>query len=225
MKVNQGHARCNATGLKYIYEKEEFDYVIPMDGDGEDRPEEIKLFIDNLNYNPEKPIVGERIKRSEGYFFKLCYFFHKLITFTFTGQSIKYGNYTCLPKSIVEKMIKDKATWSSFSGSLAKIAKDRAGIPSERGTRYFGPSKMSFKNLIIHSIAIISVFKINVMIRSALFLIVYFFLIHQNVNITMVIPVLLILTLMVSIFFVSKREDLNDLEKSLSNILKVDSIK
>ncbi len=225
MKVNQGHARCNATGLKYIYEKEEFDYVIPMDGDGEDRPEEIKLFIDNLNYNPEKPIVGERIKRSEGYFFKLCYFFHKLITFTFTGQSIKYGNYTCLPKSIVEKMIKDKATWSSFSGSLAKIAKDRAGIPSERGTRYFGPSKMSFKNLIIHSIAIISVFKINVMIRSALFLIVYFFLIHQNVNITMVIPVLLILTLMVSIFFVSKREDLNDLEKSLSNILKIDSIK
>jgi len=84
---------------------------------------------------------------------------------------------------------------------------------------------MSFKNLIIHSIAIISVFKINVMIRSALFLIVYFFLIHQNVNITMVIPVLLILTLMVSIFFVSKREDLNDLEKSLSNILKIDSIK
>ena len=25
MKVNQGHARCIATGLKYIYEKEEFE--------------------------------------------------------------------------------------------------------------------------------------------------------------------------------------------------------
>ena len=45
-------------------------------------------YTDNLNYNPEKPIVGERIKRSESVFFKVCYFFHKLITFTFTGESI-----------------------------------------------------------------------------------------------------------------------------------------
>ena len=36
MKENRGHARCNAAGLKYIYENEDFDYVIPMDGDGED---------------------------------------------------------------------------------------------------------------------------------------------------------------------------------------------
>ena len=45
IKKNQGHARCIATGLKYIFEKEEFDYVIPMDGDGEDRPEEIEQFL------------------------------------------------------------------------------------------------------------------------------------------------------------------------------------
>ena len=69
MKENQGHARCNAAGLKYIFENEEFDYVIPMDGDGEDRPEEIRQLVDNLNYHPDKPIVGERIKRSEGIFF------------------------------------------------------------------------------------------------------------------------------------------------------------
>ena len=58
MKENRGHARCNAAGLKYIFEKEEFDYVIPMDGDGEDRPEEIKNFIEHLNYSPDKPLVG-----------------------------------------------------------------------------------------------------------------------------------------------------------------------
>ena len=28
MKENRGHARCNATGLKYISEKENVDYVI-----------------------------------------------------------------------------------------------------------------------------------------------------------------------------------------------------
>jgi len=225
MKKNQGHARCNATGLKYIYENEEFDYVIPMDGDGEDRPEEIKQFVDNLDYNPDKPIVGERIKRSEGIFFKFCYFFHKLITFTFTGESIKYGNYSCLPKSIVEKIINEKATWSSFSGSLAKVTKNRASVPSERGTRYFGPSKMSFKNLIIHSLSIISVFKFNVLIRSISFLLVYIFLIYERISIIMLIPVILTLVLMILVFVVSQRENLIELNNALSNISKVDIIK
>jgi len=45
MKRNQGHARCNAAGLKYISEIEDFDYVVPMDGDGEDRPEELNLLF------------------------------------------------------------------------------------------------------------------------------------------------------------------------------------
>ena len=225
MKNNQGHARCIATGLKHIFEKEEFDYVIPMDGDGEDRPDEIKQFVDNLNYSPDMSIVGERIKRSEGLIFKFCYSIHKLITFTFTGETIKYGNYSCLPKSIVEKMINEKATWSSFSGSLAKVTKDRAGIPSERGTRYFGPSKMSFKNLIIHSLAIISVFKKKVLIRSILFQLVYVFLIHQKMSIIMLIPVVLVLALLFSVFIISKRENLNALNNSLSNILNIDIIK
>ena len=225
MNKNLGHARCNATGLKYILEKEEFDYVIPMDGDGEDRPEEIKQIVDNLNYNPHKPIVGERIKRSEGIFFKFCYFVHKIITSTFTGQSIKFGNYTCLPKSTVGKMINEKATWSSFSGSLAKVAKDRAIIPSERGTRYFGPSKMSFKNLLIHSLSIISVFKINVLIRSILFVLVYLFLIQQKITIVMLIPIILVFGLIASVFAISKRENLDELNNSLSNILNIDNLK
>ena len=225
MKENKGHARCNAAGLKHIYENEEFDYVIPMDGDGEDRPEEIKQFVDNLNYHPDKPIVGERVKRSEGIFFKFCYFAHKIITSTFTGESIKYGNYSCLPKSIVEKLINEKATWSSFSGSLAKIAKDRATIPSERGIRYFGPSKMSFKNLIIHSLSIISVFKINVLIRSILFLLVYMFLIHQNISLVMLTPILLVAGLITSVFIISEREILEKLNNSLLNISNIENLK
>ena len=53
MKENRGHARCIASGLKYIFEKKEFDYVIPMDGDGEDRPEEIKNFIEFAEQSEE----------------------------------------------------------------------------------------------------------------------------------------------------------------------------
>ena len=225
MKENRGHARCNASGLKYIIENEEFDYVIPMDGDGEDRPEEIKNFLDNLNYSQDIPIVGERVKRSEGLFFKLCYLIHKIITIVFTGQSIKFGNYTFLPKSTVQKMVNEKATWSSFSGSLVKVEKDRETISSERGTRYYGPSKMSFKKLMIHSLSTIGVFKINVLIRSILFLLVYTFLIHQKISIIMLIPVILVLALIASVFVLSKRENLNELNNSLENINNIENLK
>ena len=225
MNENKGHARCIATGLKHIFENEEFDYVIPMDGDGEDRPEEIKNFVEYLNYSSDKPIVGERIKRSESLFFKFCYSSHKILTFAFTGQSIKFGNYTCLPKSTVEKMINDKSTWNSFSGALTKLEKERSSVPSIRGPRYFGPSKMSFKNLLIHSLAIISVFKINVLIRSILFLLAYMFLIHQNISVIMLIPFPLVILLIVLVFYISKRESLIELNSSLSNISSIDNIK
>ncbi len=224
MKENKGHARCYAAGLKYIFEKEEFDYVIPMDGDGEDRPEEIKNFIEHLNYSPDKPMVGERIKRTEGVFFKFCYSIHKLLTFAFTGQSIKFGNYTCLPKSVVEKMVKQKETWSSFSGSLTKVAKDRATIPSIRGTRYFGPSKMSFINLIKHSLSIIAVFKINVIVRSILFLLVYLFLMSENISIITLMPILLVIIIIVLVFLISDRENITEFKDSLKNIITIKNL-
>ena len=159
---NRGHGRCNAAGLKYIYEKEDFDYVIPMDGDGEDRPDEISKFIESTDYYVDKAIVGERIKRSEGSIFTFFYVVHKFLTYFFTGKSIKFGNFTCLPKSVVKKFIIEKSSWNSFSGSLVKIEKSFGSIKSTRGKRYFGPSKMSFINLVKHSLSIISVFKFNV---------------------------------------------------------------
>ena len=225
MKENQGHARCIASGMKYIFDNDEFDYLIPMDGDGEDRAEEISKFIEFLNYDKSKPIVGERVKRSEGLIFKLCYKFHKIITYVFTGQSIKFGNYTCLPRSTVEKMINEKATWSSFSGSLSKLEKNRSTIPSIRGERYFGPSKMSFYNLIKHSLSIIAVFKINVIIRSILFYLIYLFLISENITYITSIPLILVVIFVISVLGISKRENLDQLNNSLLNISNVDNLK
>ncbi len=225
IKKNQGHARCIATGLKYIFEKEEFDYVIPMDGDGEDRPEEIEQFLHHVNKSDGKPIVGERVKRSENTVFKICYILHKLITLTFTGQSIKYGNFTCLTKKTVEKMVNEKATWNSFSGSLRKIEKNLLPIPSIRGNRYFGPSKMSFYNLLKHSLSIISVFKNAVLIRSALFIIVYILMIKSNASLITAIPLILLLIMIYSISSLSLRENIEEFDKALSNIINIDEIK
>ena len=225
MKLNQGHARCIATGLKYIFENEDFDYVIPMDGDGEDRPEEIKEFLNKINETNDTPIVGERVKRSEGLVFQVCYQIHKLITLTFTGKSIKFGNFTCLPKLTVEKLINDKATWNSFSGSLTKLEDNLIQIPSIRGIRYFGPSKMSFYNLIKHSLSIISVFRKTFLIRSALFIILYILLIKSNASIITAIPLVFLLIAVYAISNLAMRESMEEFDKALSNINNIDTLK
>ncbi len=225
MKINQGHARCIATGLKYIFEKEDFDYVIPMDGDGEDRPEEIREFINQIKNSKNKTMVGERVKRSENITFKICYQLHKLITLTFTGKSIKFGNFTCLPKSTVEKLVNDKSTWNSFSGSLAKVEKNLISVPSIRGVRYFGPSKMSFKNLLKHSLSIISVFRKTVLIRSALFIIVYILMIKSNASVITTLPLVLLLIMIYSTSSLALRENMDEFDKSLTYIKNIDILK
>jgi hypothetical protein len=225
MKENRGHARCNAVGLKYINEKEDFDYVIPMDGDGEDKPEELSLLIEKIKDFPDAVVTANRVKRSEGFIFKFCYLAHKYLTLIFTGQTIKYGNYTCLPKLVVNEMVNEPATWSSFSGSLAKIAKNRKSVPSERGTRYFGPSKMSFINLLKHSLSIIAVFKTTLLIRSVLFLITYLFLIIGKISAITLIPVIGVIIMIISVMVLSRRENMIEFNNSLENIINIDKIK
>jgi len=222
MKQNRGHARCNATGLKYLNEKENFDYVILMDGDGEDRPEELNLLFNKSEENPSKTITANRVKRSEGPFFKLLYEIHKILTFVFTGKMIKFGNYSCLPKNDVSKLVKESCLWSSFSGSVTKLISDRSSVPSNRGQRYFGPSKMNFFNLLIHSFSIIGVFKLSVIFRSTLFLILYLLFIYGNFSIITLLPVIAVIVFMVLVLRASSRENIDELKNSLQNIDSVD---
>jgi hypothetical protein len=225
MRENKGHARCNAAGLKYINENEDFDFVIVMDGDGEDRPQELGDLLCKGYENIDKVITADRVKRSEGLFFKFCYLVHKYLTFIFTGQSIKFGNYTCLPKFAVNMMAQQASTWSSFSGSLAKTIKNRTSVSSIRGERYFGPSKMSFISLLKHSLSIMAVFKTTLLIRSIIFLIIYLFLVTGKISVITLIPVIAVIIMMFLVITLSKRENKSEFDKSLENINSIDKIK
>ena len=120
MRENRGHARCNAFGIRYVFQNKKFDNLILMDGDGEDRPEEIKSLVQKIKENPNLSVVAKRIKRSEGPFFQSLYQLHKLITFIFTGRNINFGNYSILTRNDVDKLHSKASLWSSFSGSVKK---------------------------------------------------------------------------------------------------------
>ena len=172
MKKNQGHTRSNATGIRYLSKKENFDYLILMDGDGEDRPEEIKLMVDKVLKNEGISVVAKRVKRSEGLIFSILYNIHKLITLVFTGRNMNFGHYSCLTKKDVDVISLKESLWGNYSGTVKKFISNLDNIPCIRGLRYVQPSKMSFIKLVIHSFSILAVFKYQVLLRSIVFSII-----------------------------------------------------
>ena len=223
MKENRGHARCNAFGIRHVLQKKDFDYLILMDGDGEDRPIEIKNLVEVINNQPTVSVVAKRVKRSEGPFFQFMYQVHKLITLIFTGQNINFGNYSILTKEDVEKLHSKASLWSSFSGTVKKNLKSLNEIKSVRGLRYFGPSQMSLFKLLIHSFSIIAVFKYHVFLRSTFIIILLVYLSSTLGNLSIFFIILTVIFNLL-IFLISQRESAKDLINSHQNLSEVKEI-
>ena len=192
---NIGHGKSIAYGINYISKKNDFDYLIVMDGDGEDRPEEVKELILKSIDLPSLTITANRIKRSESAFFKLSYHLHKILTLVLTGYSIKFGNFMCIPRQDLNLIVSNKNLSVSFSGTIAKFIKNKTFIPSMRGVRYYGPTKMSFLKLIRHSLLIMSTFRKEAALRLSLIFLIYTTLIFyflKNMFLLLLLPVAII---------------------------------
>ena len=222
MKKNTVHQRCIAAGLKYICKNEDFDRVIVMDADGEDRPEELNDFFKKAEENPNMTVTGNRFKRSETIIFKVLYEVHKVLTLIFTGKLIKFGNFSCLPKTHVEQLIQKPYLWNSYSSSVVRTINDRTFISSIRGSRYVLPSKMNFVGLIFHSLSIISVFRNLVVVRSILFFLIYLFLIYENISFLTMFPIFCLLVFVLLILKISTRSNMEEFNQSLENIGTID---
>ena len=217
MKKNKGHARCNAFGIKYLSKSSDVGHVILMDGDGEDRPEEVKLLVDKVLSEPSISVVAKRVRRSEGLLFQTLYHIHKYLTLITTGKLINFGNYSCLTKIDLGILSTKASLWSSFSGSFKKHIKKYNEINSYRGVRYFGPSQMSLFKLIIHSLSIIAVFKYRVFFISFILIFLFQYLaVFTSFNFLLFQIMLILFNLFV--FIVSFRENEIELKNSELNI-------
>ncbi|WP_298117740.1 glycosyltransferase [Flavobacterium sp.] len=160
LKINIGHQRAIAVGLQYIYnETKDYDYVVVMDCDGEDKPEDILLLLEKgIVEDSKKIIFAQRKKRQESVLFKTGYFFYKYLFYFLTGQKINFGNFSLIPKTLLGKVVHQNNIWNHYSGGIiqSKISFDKVLL--DRGKRYHGVSKMNFNNLIIHGLSSIAVY-------------------------------------------------------------------
>ena len=220
---NGGHRKAIATGLKYCHENLEYDYIIPMDGDGEDRPEELKDFFNQVQETGPEVTTAIRIKRSESFLFKFLYVVHKIFTNLITGKLIKFGNYTCLSKSAVSKLLSDGSVWLSYSGAVTKHFPQFSTIQSIRGKRYFGPSKMSILALIFHSLRISTVFRENIFIRVVIVILIFGLLAYYS-SAYFLIPSLAGWVFLFFIICLALDDDVKKLNNCLNNIKSLSDI-
>lgn len=220
---NGGHRKAIATGLKYCQENLDYNYIIPMDGDGEDRPEELKDFFNQVQERQPEVITATRVKRSEGFLFKFLYSIHKIFTYLITGKLIEFGNYTCLSKSAVSKLLSDGSVWLSYSGAVTKHFSQFSTIQSIRGERYFGPSKMSILALILHSFRISTVFRENIFIRVVVVILIFGLLAYYS-SAYFLIPSLTGWIFLFFIICLALDDDIKKLNNCLNNIKSLSDI-
>ena len=171
LKKNQGSQKAISIGLKHAKDKNlEFDYLIVMDSDGEDRPEDLKLLISEASKKNDNFIIfASRRKRMEIFTFRFFYFFYKLIFKIFTGKKINFGNYSCIPKKFLDELVKISSLKLHFAAGIIKSKLAYSDIACDKGPRYAGDSKMSFKNLFIHGFKAFSIFLKEIVIRTLIF--------------------------------------------------------
>ena len=223
MRINQGHAICLANGIHYALKNYDFDHLILMDADGEDRPVEIFDLINKAKELKNISVVAKRVKRSEGPIFTMFYTLHKIITLIFTGKLMNFGNFSIITKEDAKIIIKDPSIVYNYSGTLKNKVTKLENINCTRGKRYFGPSKMPLLKLIIHSFSIIAVFKMNVFIRSALFLVLLSYL---QPYFGIISPIFQILIVIFNIFIYiistkSNQKNLDNMDIELESTKKI----
>jgi len=165
LSVNMGHQRAIAVGLASIAMRKDIDVVAVMDSDGEDRPEELVRLIDSVTKNPKLAVVAQRAKRSEGRGFRLGYRVYTGLFRLSTGQRIDFGNFCVLPFEYVAQLINRPEIWNNFAATLIRSRIPMARIPTARGLRYAGQSKMNLISLVTHGLGAMSVFSEVIFVR------------------------------------------------------------
>jgi len=182
---NVSHQKAIALGLSYLTKERTFDYLLVMDSDGEDRPEDMERLYEAC-VRTNQIVFAKRAKRSEGPIFRVGYLVYKALFGLLTGKVIEFGNFSILPFDQAKKLAYVSEIWNHFPGGVIRSKLSYNSIPIIRGTRLAGKSKMNLVSLILHGLSAISVYLDTVAVRiviSSLVLVVLSILVALVVSI------------------------------------------
>lgn len=164
---NLGHQRALAVALPYIYQNRQYDSILVMDSDGEDDPSDISRLLNEHKRAPEIIVFARRTGRSEGTAFQLFYFLYRKIFYVLTGEHIYFGNFSVIPRSALQKLVTVSELWEHYASSVLKAKIPHTSVPTRRGRRLWGKSKMPFLSLVRHALHSFSLYSDTIGIRIA----------------------------------------------------------
>lgn len=159
LRRNLGHQRAISVAMAYVFDKESVPVIALMDGDGEDDPADLPRLLEKFRQEGGTRIVfAERTRRVESLTFRLFYQVYKLLHVLLTGQRVRVGNYSVIPRAALDRLVVAPETWSHYAAAVMKLRVPVAMVPTRRAPRIAGRSKMNFFSLVTHGLAAMSVF-------------------------------------------------------------------
>jgi hypothetical protein len=166
LRSNQGHQRAIALGLYHLHEFTDAEAVVIMDGDGEDRPEDLPELLRAFAAGDVAEVVfAARTKRMESLAFRLGYRAYRLVHHALTGVVVRVGNFSVIPRPALARLMAVPDVWNHYAASVYRARLPRRLVPLPRGRRLAGESKMNFVSLLIHGLSAMSVFSDQVSAR------------------------------------------------------------
>ena len=167
LRRNLGHQRAIAIGLAYVEQHVEHQPVVIMDGDGEDRPEDVPRLLAAMTVDAEGEsiVFAERLRRSEGLRFATLYWLYRTLHRLLTGEQVRVGNFCAIPASFLPRLVAVSQLWNHFAAAVFDSRFRRRTVPTARGRRYSGSSRLDYVDLTTHGLSAMSVFAARIGVR------------------------------------------------------------
>ena len=158
LACNLGHQRAIAAGLVEACGMAGVERIVVMDADGEDRPADVAALLEAGDAHRAAIVLALRSRRSEGLRFRTGYAVYRLLFRVLTGNAIRFGNFCLIPHGFLNSLTHNPATWNNLAAAIMRSRLPIVTVPTARGERYGGQSKMSFLSLAVHGLSAISVY-------------------------------------------------------------------
>ena len=166
LRRNLGHQRAICIALSHAEEHDGSDAILVMDGDGEDAPEDVPRLVHAMQESGNARVVfAERTRRSETWFFQFCYRFYQVLHWLLTGNRVRVGNFSVIPRDVLSRLVVVSELWNHYSAAVFKSKMPFTTIRTERAKRLGGRSKMDFVGLVIHGLAALSIYGERIGVR------------------------------------------------------------
>tara|TARA_B100000965_G_scaffold389797_1_gene395926 strand:+ start:116 stop:1084 length:969 start_codon:yes stop_codon:yes gene_type:complete len=152
LNLNLGQQRALAVGLAHLADRDDADVVVIMDGDGEDRPEDIPALVTKV-LSGETPItVAGRGRRQDSLIMKTLRGAYRAVFALMTGETLPYGNFSAINGAVLRRLVRMEELWTHYPATLRCSGFPILIIPFDRGNRYAGQSRYNLVSLTVHAL-------------------------------------------------------------------------